>query len=289
MEANSVLPGPDYVLESVNLAKNFLSWGYIENIPFILTAWQLWCTRLLPLTHRRAREQGEQNDVTRHNVEGPFEKDCGPAPTHHHYTCAPGARSSPPPLLPTSLLGGSQTHEKVCMRRGTAEEIWAVGTYLCCAMQCHTDIFYLAIFLLRPKLLSLGGTSLGQSGVLITWAWLRYQDGLYQTCKHALHHFFQPFFVEEPCIFSYSIATVIFVYSPVKSRLSFDSCFITSIFPVPFACSYKKKCAQIFFKLFTSFSNLFPTHWRTQLRNTALNYKTCIALFKTIEYSRPFF
>lgn len=45
--------------------------------------------------------------------------------------------------------------------------------------------------------------------------------------------------------FSYSTATADFTYNPVKSRLSFDTYFITSIFPVLLACLYKQKCAHI--------------------------------------------
>lgn len=44
-------------------------------------------------------------------------------------------------------------------------------------MQCHAEIFNVAIFLLKPQLLSLGGIQLGQSEVLIMAAWLGYQDG----------------------------------------------------------------------------------------------------------------
>lgn len=60
-------------------------------------------------------------------------------------------------------------------------EIWAAGMYLRWTMQCRAEIFNVAIFLLRPELLSLGGTSLGQSEVSMIWAGFGYQDGLHHT------------------------------------------------------------------------------------------------------------
>lgn len=81
--------------------------------------------------------------------------------------------------------------------------------------------------------------------------------------KHALHHCLRLFLLllfEEPHTFSYTVARVIFIYNSVKSSLSFDSYFITSIFPVLLACSYKQKCVQVFFVvLFWSFVLLWGT------------------------------
>lgn len=74
-----------------------------------------------------------------------------------------------------------------------------------------------------------------------------YQNGLHHDTNTSYVIFSSLIFVlEEPCTFSYSIATVIFSYNPIKSRLSLDRYFITSIFPVLFSCSYLQKCAQTF-------------------------------------------
>lgn len=87
------------------------------------------------------------------------------------------------------------------MRRGTAEEIRMVGTYLCWTMQSHTEILDVAVFLLRSKLLSPSGTSLGQSesghdlGIRMV-----YTMAANMLCISIFSLFF---FFEEPCTFSY--------------------------------------------------------------------------------------
>ena len=65
----------------------------------------------------RARDQGDESDVTGRDVEGPHGKGCGPVPAHHCCTLAPGARPTLPPTPPSSLPQGlldlpKSLHEK---------------------------------------------------------------------------------------------------------------------------------------------------------------------------------